>query len=121
MSTQAEATASETLPATWLAARWGVDPARIEAMRRDGELIATRTPGSSEWRYPAWQFEAGRPRRGVERIVAAAREAGIDEAGLYDLLTAPLGLGRGERRRLSDLLLENRVDDVVATIRATAP
>lgn len=90
-------------------------------MRRDGDLIAVREPGSTEWRYPAWQFEDGRPRRGVDRIVAAAREAGIDEGGLYDLLTAPLGLGRGERRRLCDLLLEGRVDDVVAAIRAARP
>jgi hypothetical protein len=108
----------EMLPASWLAARWGVDPARIEAMRRGGELIAVRTPGSVEWRYPAWQFENGRPRRGVERIVAAARGAGIDETRLYELLTTPLGLGRGERRRLSDLLVEGRIDDVVAAIRS---
>lgn len=121
MSTKVDATFPEALPATWLAARWGIDPARIEAMRRGGELIAVRRPGSGEWFYPAWQFDAGRPRRGVDRIVTAARDAGIDETRLYDLLSAPLGLGRGERRRLSDLLLEDRIDEIVAAIRAAAP
>jgi hypothetical protein len=106
-----------TLPATWLAARTAVDPARIEALRRAGELIAVREPGSTEWRYPAWQFENGKPRTSVTRVVAVARERGIDDARLFDLLTAPLGLREGGRR-LVDLLLEGRDDDVVTALRA---
>lgn len=108
----------DSIPATWLAARLAVDPAKIEVMRRSGELIAVREPGSIEWRYPAWQFEKGQPRTGVPRVVAAAREAGIDEARLYDVLTAPLGLRRTDRRRLVDLLREGREDEVVAAVRA---
>jgi hypothetical protein len=108
----------DSIPGTWLAARLAVDPAKIEAMRRSGELIAVREPGSIEWRYPAWQFDDGQPRRGVARIVAAARETGIDEARLYDVLTASLGLREAGRRRLVDLLLEGREDDVVAALRA---
>jgi hypothetical protein len=107
----------ETLPATWLSVRTAVDPARIDAMRRAGELIAVREPGSTEWRYPAWQFDAGTPRPGVARVVATAREGGIDDSRLYDLLTTPLGL-RGGGRRLVDLLVEGRDDDVVAALRA---
>jgi hypothetical protein len=107
-----------TLAAPWLADRLGVDPARIDAQRRAGELIAVREPGSTEWLYPAWQFEGGKPRRDIARITAEARAAGIDENGLYDLLTAPMGLGGGSRRRLVDLLLEGRTDEVVAAIRA---
>lgn len=107
------------LPATWLAERMAVDPARIDAMRRAGELVAVRTPGSSEWRYPAWQFDRGRPLQGVARVVLSARDAGMDEATLYDLLTAPLGL-RSDGRRLVDLLVEGREDEVVAAIRAAA-
>jgi hypothetical protein len=49
--------------------------------------------------------------------VAAARESGIDEARLYDLLTTPLGLRDGGRR-LVDLLLEGRDDEVVAAVRS---
>ena len=106
-----------TLPATWLAARLAVDPARIDAMRRAGDLIAVREAGSIEWKYPAWQFESGKPRPAVARVVAAARESGVDEARLYDVLTTPLGL-RGGGRRLADLLIEGRDDEVVAAVRA---
>jgi hypothetical protein len=109
----------ETLPATWLSARTAVDPARIDALRRAGELIAVREPGSTEWRYPAWQFDAGNPRPGVARVVATARERGIDDTRLYDLLTKPLGL-RGGGPRLVDLLVEGRDDDVVAALRAAS-
>ena len=112
-----ESSYSTTLPATWLAARLAVDPARIDAMRRAGELIAVREPGSSEWRYPAWQFDAGKPRPSVERVVAAARESGVDESRLYEVLTTQLGL-RESGRRLVDLLLEGREDEVVAAVRA---
>lgn len=106
------------LPATWLAQRMAVEPARIDAMRRAGELIAVRAEGSTEWRYPAWQFDSGRPRAGVTRIVAAARESGMSETALHDLLTTPLGL-RSDGRRLVDLLVEGREDEVVAAVRTT--
>jgi hypothetical protein len=115
----AETTYSSILPATWLASRMGVDPARIDAMRRTGELIAVRETGSTEWRYPAWQFDSGKPRPSVARVVAAAREGGVDEARLYELLTAPLGL-RDSGRRLVDLLLEGREDEVIEAVRASA-
>jgi len=108
-----------TLPAPWLAARMGVDPLRVDAMRRAGELVAVREEGSTEWRYPAWQFESWHPRRGVARVVAAAREAGLDETRLYDVLTAPSGLmGDG---KLADLLVEGRDDEVIAAVRAAGP
>jgi hypothetical protein len=105
------------LTATWLAERMAVDPARIDAMRRAGELIAVRAPGSTEWRYPAWQFDHGKARPGVARVVATAQDVGMSEAALYDLLTAQLGL-RSDGRRLADLLVEGREDEVVAAIRA---
>jgi hypothetical protein len=112
-----ETTYSSAVPATWLAARMAVDPSRIDGMRRAGELIAVREPGSTEWRYPAWQFDGGRPRPGVARVVAAARESRIDESRLYEVLTTPLGLRAGGRR-LVDLLLEGRDDEVVAAVRS---
>ena len=107
----------DALPATWLAARMAIDPARIDGMRRAGQLIAVREAGSTEWRYPAWQFDDGKPRNGVERVVEAARSVGIGDARLYNLLTTPLGL-RGGGSRLADLLAEGREDDVVAAIRS---
>jgi hypothetical protein len=94
-----------------------IDPARIGAMRRAGELIGVREPGSTEWLYPAWQFDGRTPRPGVARVVLAAREAGVDETRLYELLSVPLGLREGGKR-LSDLLVEGRIDEVVSAIRA---
>lgn len=117
MSPQAETRYSETLPATWLAERAAVDPAKIDALRRAGELIAVREPGSTEWRYPAWQFDNGKPRTGIARVVAAARDCGLDDGELYAVLTGPLGL-RGDGRTLVDLLLEGREDEVVTAVRA---
>jgi hypothetical protein len=108
---------SGAITASWLASRLAIDPARIDAMRRAGELIAVREPGSTEWQYPAWQFDGGKPRPSVIRVVTAARESGLDEAQLYELLTTPLGL-RDRGRTLVDLLEEGREDEVVAAVRA---
>jgi hypothetical protein len=119
MNSETEARFPGTLPATWLAERAAVDPALIDVLRRGGELIAVRGPGSTEWRYPAWQFEGGRPRRSIARIVAVAREQGLGDTQLFDLMTAPLGL-RDEGRTLVDLLVEGREDEVVAAIRAAS-
>ena len=119
MSSNADERYPDSIAAPWLAARLAVDPGTIEAMRRAGELIAVREPGAVEWRYPAWQFDGGKPRRGISRVVAVAREAGIDDARLYEVLTMPLGLRESGRRRLVDLLLEGREDEVVAAVRAT--
>ena len=96
-----------------------IDPARIDGMRRAGQLIAVREPGSTEWRYPAWQFDGGKPRSGVERVVATARATGIDDgAALRVARRTPLGLRDGGSR-LADLLAEGREDDVVAAIRSS--
>jgi hypothetical protein len=119
VSARTHAAYADSLTGTWLAERLAIDPLRIEAMRRDGELIAVREPGADDWHYPAWQFESWQPRRGVARVVAAAREAGLDETRLYDVLTAPSGLmGHG---KLADLLVEGRDDEVIAAVRAAGP
>jgi hypothetical protein len=109
----------DCLTASWLAVRLGIEPMRIDAMRRAGELIAVREPGSTEWLYPPWQFSGLTPRRAIRRIVSSAREIGLDETRLYDVLTAPLGLGG--RRRLVDLLLEDRDEEVVEAVRSEKP
>lgn len=92
-------------------------------MRRAGELIAVRPEGSTVWHYPAWQFAGGEPRPVVRRILAAAREAKLDERRLYDVLTLPLGLGlRGEGARcLADLVVAGADDQVVAAVRSASP
>ena len=107
---------ADCLTTAWLAERLAMDPARIEAMRRAGELIAVRPEGDTAWLYPAWQLSGREPRRVIPRIVAAAGEAGLNDARLYQVLTAPLGLGG--RRRLADLVLEGRDDEVVQAVRS---
>jgi len=108
----------DCLSQSWLAARLAVDPVELDVMRRDGELIAVRRPGSTEWLYPAWQYAGRTPRQVMPRLVRAAREAGLDDRRLYEVLTAPLGLGG--HRRLTDLVVEGRDDEVVEAVRSAA-
>ena len=114
---------ADCLSASWLSARLAIDVARIDAMRRSGELIAVRPEGSTEWLYPAWQLSAGHPRPVVRRLLTAASEAGLDDRRLYAVLTAPLGLGAraGTAQRLADLIVEGGDDQVVDAVRAAAP
>ncbi len=110
---------SEALSASWLSTRLGVGTQRIDAMRRAGELIGVRLPGSQEHLYPAWQFDGAAPRASVPRIVAAAREAGLDDVRLYEVLTSRAGLGG--TRRLVDSLRDGGEEHVVAAVRQSAP
>jgi hypothetical protein len=123
LSTVAQDRYADCLSASWLSARLGIDVARIDAMRRAGELMAVRPEGSTEWLYPAWQFARGEPRPVVRRLLGAAKEAKLDERRLYDVLTAPLGLGARSdgATRLADLVVAGADDQVVAAIRAASP
>ncbi len=107
----------ESLSGSWLATRLGVDTGKLDAMRRDGELIGVRLPGEQSWHYPAWQFRNGRPRPLVPAIVREARAAGLDELRLYEVMTMRLGLG-GERR-LADLLVAGEDEAVLAGVRSS--
>ena len=70
------------LTGSWLAFRLGVDPVRIERMRRDGELYAVRND-SGEWEYPSWQFgAAGELKPAVAEFLASARREKIAPAEL---------------------------------------
>jgi hypothetical protein len=109
----------ESLTDSWLSARLGIDRRRIDAMRRAGELIGVREPGGQAYLYPAWQFQGGRPRPVVPRIASAAREVGLDDMRLYEVMTMRLGLG-GERR-LCDLVVAGEDDAVVAGVRSAVP
>ena len=123
LSTVATDRYADCLSASWLSARLAIDVARIDAMRRASELIAIRPEGSDEWLYPAWQFAGGEPRPVVRRLLAAAKEAKLDERRLYAVLTAPLGLGAraDDARSLADLIVRAADDQVVAAVRAASP
>jgi hypothetical protein len=105
------------LSASWLSTRWGVDTVRINAMRRSGELLAVRPAGTQEWRYPSWQFASdGSVKPDVARVLAAARERGIDSERLTEILHRRSGMTGSAR--LVDELLAGRVDHVLAAVRA---
>jgi hypothetical protein len=109
--------AAESLSASWLSSRFGIQPARIDALRREGSLFGVRLPGAREHLYPAWQFARGsaETKPEVRRVLTAAREAGLSEIELFRLLERREGLGR---ERLVDALRAGRVDFVVAQIAA---
>ncbi len=108
--------AEDSLSGSWLSVRTGIEPLLLEAMRRDGELIAYRPEGSDERYYPVWQFdEEWHPLPVVPRLVRTARERGLGENRLYEVLTARAGLASG--RRLADSLREGRDEHVLEAVR----
>jgi hypothetical protein len=108
------------LTTSWLAAKLGTQSGRIEAMRRAGQLYATRRPGEQDYLFPAWQFdENGRPLPFVERLMRTAREAGLEDRELDEVLHRKAGLVGG--RRLVDLIgtgAEEHILDVVASAKS---
>jgi hypothetical protein len=112
--------ADDTLSASWLASRFAIEPFKLEAMRRGGEVIAFRPAGSREHYYPLWQFDdEGRVLPVVPRLVREARERGLRENRLYEILSARAGIG-GDRR-LADSLREGRSDHVFEAVRTARP
>ena len=104
----------------WVAARLGMDPLKVERLRRAGELLAVRPAGCSDWLYPTWQFEAegSGVRPAVASALRAARELGMSSARLYELLRRRSGLVEG--KRLLDALLDGRESRVLAELRLAA-
>ena len=111
--------ADDALSASWLASRFAIEPLKLEAMRRDGEVIAFRPAGAHEYYYPLWQFdEEGHPLPVVRRLVVEARERGLRGNRLYEVLSARAGLG-GDKR-LADSLRDGRADHVLDAIRSAS-
>lgn len=94
-----------------------MEPLRLEAMRRAGEVIAFRPEGGREHYYPLWQFdEEWRPLPIVPRLVREARERGLGDNRLYEILSARSGMSAGPGR-LADSLREGRDEHVLEAIR----
>ena len=109
---------AESLTGSWLSARLGVGPHRIDAMRRGGELLGVRRVGGYDYLYPGWQFGPdGRPLPSVARVIAAARGRGIADDRLYEILSARTGIGGGER--LTEALRQGRDDYVLSVVAST--
>ncbi len=107
------------LTGSWLAFRLGVDPVRIDRMRKEGELYAVPSD-SGEWEYPSWQFDAaGKTKPAVAEFLAAARKEKIAPSELTELLERKVGLVGGKRVR--DLLLNGGKEHALGEVRtATA-
>jgi hypothetical protein len=112
------ATDQPSLTRSWLAVRLGTQPAKIDAMRRSGELIGVPDEHGGVV-YPSWQFGPdGKPLPVVPRLKAAAARKGIDERRLNELLTMRSGLTSS--RRLVDALGGASDEEVVAAIEHSA-
>ena len=106
------------LTTPWLATRLGLQPAVVEGRRRAGELLGLRREGELDYWYPAWQWEtvdSARPI--VPKMIQAAREQGIADERLGQILMRKSGLTSG--RRVLDDLLEGRDEAVLAAIRSS--
>jgi len=107
------------LPASWLASRVGANREEIDRLRRDGELFAIRPAGAEEWLYSAWQFgPGGEVPQPVRRAVKTARNSGLSEERLLEVLRRRVGLMGGGR--LLDLLFEGDGARAISEIRAAA-
>jgi hypothetical protein len=108
--------AEKSLTASWLGSRLGIGPTRVEIMRRGGELYGYRPPGSQEYRYPSWQFDSDLTVRPiVRRMIAVARENGLSERRLDEVLEMRVGIGTG--RRVVDLVRDGNEDAVLRAVR----
>ena len=89
---------------------------RLDAIRRAGELLGVRRPGSNDYLYPSWQFAPdGKPLPVIPRLVQAARGTGMSDERLYEVLAARAGIGGEER--LADAIRHGRDEYVVSVIR----
>jgi hypothetical protein len=99
-----------------LAGRLGVSRQRLNALRKEGRLLGLKAPIRRELQYPTWQFGSdGRPLEALPRLLAAAREAGLDPADLDALMVSPTA---GEGRPLIDHLRAGDEALVLGVIRA---
>jgi hypothetical protein len=106
---------TSSLSASWLGARTGLDPGRLETMRRRGDLLAFVRDG--EYVYPPWQFDSdGRPLPSLPRLLAATRSAGLSDERVAELLGARAGLS-GDRC-LGDALRDGNVEHVLSVVLA---
>ncbi|HST18820.1 MAG TPA: hypothetical protein VLK36_14215 [Gaiellaceae bacterium] len=104
---------SSSLSASWLGARTGLDPGRLEALRRQGRLLGV--PSGNGYDYPAWQFGPdGQPLPALAHVLAASRSVGMSDERVAELLNTRAGLGSD--RRVGDALRDGNVEHVIAVV-----
>jgi hypothetical protein len=111
-----QALTREAYPASWLAAKLGIEPLVLEARRRAGELLGVPTAGG-QYLYPTWQFgRNGEPLASIPRVVQTGRAAGLSDRDLCDLLLRRDGMTG--RDRLVEALRAGRDDRILDAIRS---
>jgi hypothetical protein len=105
-----------------VAAKLGKTSETVRAHIADGKLVGYTADGDrTRWRLPAWQLEGAAPHAAphawVPRLIAAF---GANGWGLLDFLTAPRE-GADAAPDYLHLLLEGRVEDVIAAARRANP
>ncbi len=104
---------SSSLSAAWLGARTGLDPGRLETLRRRGDLLGVRV--GDHYEFPSWQFGTdGQPLPALARVLSTARSVGVSDERLVQLLSARQGLAGG--RCLGDALRDGNVEHVVSVV-----
>jgi hypothetical protein len=101
---------------TWVASRYAIEPRRLDAMRRAGELVAFRRDG--DWLYPAWQFDGRGPLPALREVAAEARRLGVGPDELVRLLESHSGLTG--KRHLRDSLVDGDLEHVLGILRSRA-
>ena len=110
----------EGLSTSWLATRLGTQSARVDAMRRSGELLGVPVHGGRGHVYPAWQFgRDGKPLASVQMLIRTARAGGVGDEGLYRILDMRTGL-TGRRRVVDELRDGNETPALRALDAASA-
>lgn len=109
-----------TFTGAWLAMRLGVEPRILDVRRRSGELLGVPAKDGADYVYPAWQFdETGQPLPGIARVIAAGRQAGLDDRELHELLLRRDGM-TGDRQ-LFDYVRDGREERALEAIRSARP
>jgi hypothetical protein len=104
---------SSSLSAAWLGTRTGLDPGRLETLRRRGDLLGVRVGDGYE--FPSWQFGTdGQLLPALARVLSTARSVGVSDERLVQLLNARQGLAGG--RCLGDALRDGNIEHVVSVV-----
>jgi hypothetical protein len=105
---------------SWLAARLGIQPERVDLARRDGWILGVRLPGTLDYYFPAWQFDrAGQPLPVVGRVIEAARARGLRDERLFEILSTRAGLVGG--KPLAQGVQDGDEEQLLAAVYAARP
>jgi len=105
---------------SWLAARLGIQPERVDLARRDGWILGVRSPGTQDYYFPAWQFDReGQPLPVVRRVITAARARGLGDERLFEILSTRAGLVGG--KPLAQGVQDGDEEQLLAAVHAARP